>query len=114
MKQSTAWIIGMAVVGGVIGAINSITRKRSEQLTQEAMEKTTEMAKDWFKPKDDPFNMEDRLKEMEAQAQEDIASMREIGEHFSEELKKKTPVAWAVYPDGRRVGINADGEEIPE
>lgn len=30
------------------------------------------------------------------------------------EERKKTPVAWANYPDGRRVGINADGEEIPE
>ena len=28
--------------------------------------------------------------------------------------RKNTPVAWANYPDGRRVGINADGEEIPE
>ena len=31
-----------------------------------------------------------------------------------EEERKKTPVAWANYPDGRRVGINADGEEIPD
>lgn len=31
-----------------------------------------------------------------------------------EEERKNTPVAWANYPDGRRVGINADGEEIPE
>ena len=110
MKQSTAWVIGMAIAGGIIGAINSITRKQSEKLTQEAMEKVKEMSKDWFKPKEDPFNMEDRLKKMEEQVQEDIASMREIGEHF----KKQTPVAWANYPDGRRVGINADGEEIPE
>lgn len=110
MKQSTAWIIGMAVVGGVIGAINSITRKQNEEFTQEAMEKVKDMSKDWFKPKEDPFNMEDRLKKMEEQMQEDIASIREIGEHF----KKQTPVAWANYPDGRRVGINADGEEIPE
>lgn len=114
MKQSTAWVIGMAITGGIIGAINSITRKQSEKLTREAMDKTKEMTKDWFKPKDDPFNMEDRLKKMEEQTQKDIADMREIGEHFSEELRKKTPVAWANYPDGRRVGINADGEEIPE
>ena len=112
MKQSTAWIIGMTITGAIIGAINSITRKRSEKLTQEAMEKTEEMAKDWFKPKDDPFGMEERLKEMERQTKEDIAGMREIGEYFSEKLKKKTPVAWANYPDGRRVGINAEGEEI--
>lgn len=114
MKQSTAWIIGMTITGGIIGAINSITKKRSEALTRDAMEKTEEMAKGWFKPKDDPFGMESRLKDLERQTQEDIAGMREIGEHFSEELRKKTPVAWANYPDGRRVGINADGEEIPD
>lgn len=114
MKQSTAWVIGMAIVGGIIGAINSITRKQSEKLTREAMEKVDDMSKDWFKPKEDPFGMDERLRKMEEQTQKDIADMRKIGEHFSEELRKRTPVAWANYPDGRRVGINVDGEEIPE
>lgn len=65
MKQSTAWVIGMAIVGGIIGAINSITRKQSEKLTQEAMEKVNDMSKDWFKPKEDPFNMKEHLERME-------------------------------------------------
>ena len=45
-----------------------------------------------------------------------IQSMRkkdQVDDMFKNASRNK-PVAWAVYPDGRRVGINQDGEEIDQ
>lgn len=98
-KQNIAiGLIGWGISSLILGAIESRRREKEfKRSMDQAAKNATETLKRSLQTDNPYFNAGaygvDAAMEME---------------------RKKTPVAWANYPDGRRVGINADGEEIPE
>ena len=54
-----------------------------------------------------------RKKDQQEEKAREEQAMKQVDDMFKNAFRDK-PVAFAVYPDGRRVGINQDGEEIDQ
>lgn len=100
-KQNIAiGLLGWGISSLILGAIESKRRERNfKRSMDQAAKNATATLKRTLQTNNPYFN----------------AGAFGVGAAMKvENDKKNTPVAWANYPDGRRVGINADGEEIPE
>ncbi|MBO7366746.1 MAG: hypothetical protein J6U28_08640 [Bacteroidales bacterium] len=100
-KQNIAiGIIGWGISSLILGAIESKRRERDfKRSMDQAAKNATATLKRSLQTENPYFNA----------GAYGVKTAMEM-----ENDRKNTPVAWANYPDGRRVGINADGEEIPE
>ena len=99
-KQNIAiGLIGWGISSLILGTIESKRREKEFKRSMEtAARNATETLKRSLQSDNPYFN----------------AGAYGVNAAMKMEEDKNTPVAWANYPDGRRVGINADGEEIPE